>query len=203
LTSKKTREIGQSTEDLVAEMLEARTELRATSALKTTVVGSCPTDLEVFICLLGERYSAQNEMYLSCVSVSDTEIAALGVSELARFETRDYESQRMFHRADVKFADLHDQTVMTGSITLIGEKGIECPEGKMLRQESATKDTTEKGSAMVVVFPLQLILPRSPLYRSPALFCRFAESSDVVENTDEDLSGEVYDGAISPSDDVH
>jgi len=65
--SKKTREITQPTEDVVAEMLEARTELKATtSGLETTVVGSFATDSEIFVSHVGEGYSSQNEMNLSC-----------------------------------------------------------------------------------------------------------------------------------------
>jgi len=55
----KTREIALSTDDLIAEILVAR-----------TVVGSSPAESKVYLSPLGEGYSAQNEMDMSCVSVS-------------------------------------------------------------------------------------------------------------------------------------
>jgi len=117
--------------------------------LETTVVGSCPTASEVLISHVGEGYLSQNEEDLSCGGVSNSDIFPLEVKdldELARFETRDHKSERLFDMETLMSADLHDQAHMTGNITLIGEKGIECSEGKMLRQESVTKDTTETGS---------------------------------------------------------
>jgi len=99
-------------------------------------------------------------------------------------------------------ANLYDQAHATGSITLIGEKEIGCPEGKMLCQDSGTKDITENSSVSDVVLterkgPVN-IAEITTLARSPAIFCYFAESSVVVGNTGEDLrSGEVYDATIS------
>jgi len=192
---KKTREIAQSTEDLVAEMLEARTELKATSALES----------EVFISHVGEGYSGQNEMDSSCVSVSDTEIVSLEVKDLdklAGFETRDHESERVFDGKAVMSANLHDHAHITGSITLRGEKGIECSEGKMLRQESWTKDTNEKCSAMTVALAEGDVAVDTEevatLVGSPTTFCYLEESSVLVEKKGEDFrSGEVYDATIS------
>jgi len=205
---KKTREIAQSTEDLVAEMLEARTELKAMSALETAIVGASPAESEVFISHVGEGYSGQNEMDSSCVSVSDTEVVSLEVKDLdklERLETRDRESERMLDRETVMSADLHDQTHMTGGITLIDEKGIECSEGKMSRQDNGTKDVNEKGSAMTVALAESDVAVDTEevatLAGSPAIFFCFKESSVVVENTGEDLnSGEIYDATISSDD---
>jgi len=202
---KKTRETAQPTEDVVAEMLKARSELKATSVLETTVVGSCTTASEVLISHVGEGYLSQNEEDSSRGGVSNSDIVSLekkDLDELARFETRDHESERLFDMETLMPADLHDQAHMTGSIALIGEKGIECSEGKMLRQGSGTKDITEKSSVSDVV----LTERKGPVYIEeittlaglPAMFCYFAESSVVVGNTGEDLrSGEVYDATIS------
>jgi len=206
--SKKTREIAQPTEDLVAETLEARCEVKATSVLETTVVGSCPTASEVLISHVGEGYLSQNEMDLSWVDVSDKDIISLEVKDLdrlARFETRGEESEQMFNGEAVMSANLHDHAHMTGSITLRGEKGIECSEGKMLRQESWTKDTTEMGSAMTVALAERNVAVDAEevatLVGSPAMFCYFAKSSVVIGNTGEDWrSGEVYDATMSSHD---
>jgi len=108
-------------------------------------------------------------------------------------------NERMLTREAVMSADHRDQrTRTTGSITLKGENGSECPEGNMLRQEGGTKETTEKSSAMAIALaeseePVNT-QEVATLAGSPAIFCYLAESSDVIGNTGEDLrSGEVYD----------
>ena len=75
----------------------------------------------------------------------------------------------------------------------------------MLRQESWTKDTNEKCSAMTVALAEGDVAVDTEevatLAGSPAIFFCFKESSVVVENTGEDLnSGEVYDATISSDD---
>jgi len=108
----------------------------------------------------------------------------------------------MFNREAVMSANLHDQAHITGSITLIGEKGSEYPEGKMLRQDGGMKDINEKGLAMAVALAESAEPVNTEdiatLVGSPAMFCYFAKSSVVIGNTGEDLrSGEVYDATIS------
>ena len=107
-------------------------------------------------------------------------------------------NERILTREAVISADHRDQTPTSGSITLKGENGSECPEGNMLRQEGGTKETTEKSSAMAIALaeseePVNT-QEVATLAGSPAIFCYLAESSDVIGNTGEDLrSGEVYD----------
>jgi len=155
-------------------------------------VGASPAEAEVFISHVGEGYLSPNEIDLSCVGVNDKDIVSLEVKDLdklVRLESRDHESERLFDRETVMSADLHDQAYMTGGITLIGEKGIECPEGKMSRQDGGTKDVNEKGSAMTVALaerkgPVNTEKVAS-LAGSPAIFCCFKESSFLVKNTDD------------------
>jgi len=94
--SKKTRETAQPTENVVAEMLKARSELKATSVLETTVVGSCPTASKVLISHVVEGYLSQNEEDSSCGGVSNTDIVSLEMKDLdklVRLKTREHESE--------------------------------------------------------------------------------------------------------------
>jgi len=75
----------------------------------------------------------------------------------------------------------------------------------MLRQDSGTRDITEKSSVREVDLAERKgsidTEKVAALARSPAIFRYFAESSVVVGNTGEDLrSGEVYDEKISSDD---
>ena len=72
----------------------------------------------------------------------------------------------------------------------------------MLRQDSGTRDITEKSSVREVDLAERKgsidTEKVAALARLPAIICYFAESSVVVGNTGEDLrSGEVYDATIS------